>query len=197
VCALVIFIGAFSNSWVTAGRGMGIGPTGVEICFGQVCKTHGWRGVAGDIQVFGTLSLIGGIVAAAACVAFGGLFLANKRDKLPAVKIANGAFGFAIAAMAVFEMRLVTSNSDMTIGWSVFPALAGLIMAGVMLRKLAPHLQRPSEIGATPMPMTVSPTLPSGPYVDPKPPSCPRCGTPLTFVQGQQRWFCVREQDYV
>jgi hypothetical protein len=28
-------------------------------------------------------------------------------------------------------------------------------------------------------------------------PSCPRCGTPLQFVQQYQRWFCSREQQYI
>jgi hypothetical protein len=196
VCAVVSLVATFSKNWASAGRGIGIGPTGMEACLGSVCRDIAWRNISGGIQVLAVLSLLAGIAAAGACAAFGGLFLANKHDKIPAVRLGNLVLGVAAGVMAVFEIRIL-AEGQISISWAVFPALASVVTAGVMLRKLEPHVVRPVPRAAVPsVALPIATTLPSAPQFQ-APPSCPRCGTRLSFVTDKQRWFCVRDQEYV
>ena len=208
VCAVVIAIGTLSKNWVTAGLGIGVGPTGVEACLGSVCRGLSWRGISRDIPVFATISLVAGITAAVACGLFGVLVLAERRNKLPAVRRAKLALAIAALAMFVFELRLLLEGHEVSVSWAGVPILASVLTGAVMLRKLAPHLHQapltgvrrlaPSQaIAVIPIvTMPAIPTLPTGPQLQ-APPSCPRCGTRLAFIPDKQRWFCVREQEYV
>ncbi|MDB4953389.1 MAG: hypothetical protein JWO36_958 [Myxococcales bacterium] len=194
VCAIVILVAIFTKSWATAGKGIGLGPSGVEVCFGfgAACHDMPWRGLSGDIAVFATFALISGIAAAIACAGFGGLFLATRQDKLPQVKLGKYALVTSAVAMTVFEIRVLAAGHDLS--WGVFPALASVVTGIVMLRKLAPHLRVERPIA-----MAIAPPIPQPAPVaaSAETRSCPRCGTRLAYISEKQQWFCVREQEYV
>ncbi len=135
-CGVAILIAIFTKSWAT-GRGgdVGVGPLGVEACFRGICRDVGWGNVDGDIKAFGYLSIITGLGAAAMCGVYGGMLLANKRNKLPPYKLGNIALGAGAFAMTFFTVRLL-GESEASISWSPLLGIGGVITAGVFLRKL-------------------------------------------------------------
>jgi hypothetical protein len=168
-CAVLILVGTFNHSWLTAkGGDAGIGPLGAEVCMRGICRSIGWGMISGDIQLFGTLSLIGGIAAALAAAAYGGAFIADRRDKLPAVKVANIVFGLSAFATTFFLLRMLTDGKGLSISWGAFPSIGGIIVAGAMLKKLAPHLKSP-PLQPLPPPQDSPPPPPLPPTV-PMPP---------------------------
>ncbi|MBA3394418.1 MAG: hypothetical protein H0T89_17365 [Deltaproteobacteria bacterium] len=148
-CGVAILIAIFTKSWAT-GRGgdVGVGPLGVEACFRGICRDVGWGNVDGDIKVFGYLSIITGLGAAAMCGVYGGMLLANKRDKLPPYKLGNAALGAGAFAMTFFTVRLL-GESQASVSWSPLLGIGGVITAGVFLRKLKAALGSPA--GTVPM----------------------------------------------
>ena len=143
-CALLILIATVTKSWGTGGGGrrggVGIGPLGLEACMGSMCQSIPWSaakgGMGSDIQVFAILSALTGFAAVAAAATFGGMIVAGKTAKLPPIKLAMGVFGAAAFSMTFFAMRVATSIKQVSISWSAFVGLAGVITGGVMLRKL-------------------------------------------------------------
>jgi hypothetical protein len=218
VAALLILVGTVSKSWVGGGRGsrdIHIGPMGAEACMASVCVEIPTRGIDGDIEAIMVIALISGFASAAAAGMFGGMALAGKSDKIPVPpKLANVAFGLAAFSMTFFVIRMLSEKGELS--WAGFPAIGGVILAGVGLKKLMPFLvARPALPAGAPQPYApqaygsqpyVQQSQPMQPQMAPPPmpppqqqavPNCPRCGTQLHFVAQYQRWFCPREQQYV
>ncbi|HEY5951060.1 MAG TPA: hypothetical protein VIV40_36465 [Kofleriaceae bacterium] len=142
VAAALILVGTVSKNWVSGGRGskdIHIGPLGGEACMGSVCVDIPTRGVPGDIEAIMVIALISGFASAAAAATFGGLAFANKTDKIPVPpKLAHMAFGLAAFSMTFFLIRMISEKGE--ISWAGFPAIAGVVLAGIGLKKLTPFL---------------------------------------------------------
>lgn len=199
VCAVAILVACFTKSWVSwheGGNESGsIGPLGAEFCGRhEGCLGVPWSvleskrvGMPGDISLWGTLSLIGGLAAAAAAALCGWRILSRSADKIP-VKAVRATFAAAAGVMALFAMRLLTSSMKIRLGldWGMVLGIAGVaIAAAVFQAKIMPWLS--TFVPQTP-PAPVAPVAMT--------PPCPRCHRPLTFVAQYQRWFCESCRDY-
>ena len=186
--ALPILIGTLSSSWVTGPHGSAIGPTGPEVCLGTFCRGVPWGDGLLGAELLAIVALVAGLAAVAACVGFGGLYLAGRTAKLPKTVHARRIFAAAVVCFVGFEARLLALDG-MSLSWAPFFATAGVVAGFVLLRKLAPHL-----LPAPPV-APIMKTLPTGEHV--RPATCPKCGTIMTFDSAKQKWFCLRDQEYV
>ena len=152
--AALILIGTVSKAWFHAGMHgseVNVGLTGAEVCFESRCVDAPNDNLPDVVPLFMYMGLIGGIAAAAAAGLFGGLSLANKRDKIPVPpKLGHIAIGVAGVGMVGFFLRVVAEGGkgDTNPSWAIVPAIGGLILASVGLRKLAPFL--PSTVARLP-----------------------------------------------
>ena len=211
-CALALLIGTFSRSWASwtegGGESGGIGPAGAEFCMRGMCSDIPWSvlesarvKMSGDISVLGTLSMLGGLAAAAAAGLCGVLILTRRPEKVP-VKPVRAALGAAAVVMAFFAMRLLTSSMKIKLGVSYGTVIglgAAIAAVAIFQTKVMPWLaQVPRAIagpGAGPgAPMMQQPQLP--PQMQPPSYPCPRCQRPLVWVAQYQRWFCEACRDY-
>ena len=139
VTAAVILIGLFTKSWFTPERGDGgVGLTGVEVCRGDRCETAAWdelKRAPKDIGVFGWLGMLGGLGAAGLAAAVGGLVASGKAQRVP-LKVMNVVLGVAAFSTTMFAMRVFGEMSrDVSIGYSGFLAIGGIIAAGAILQR--------------------------------------------------------------
>ncbi len=229
IAAVLIFVGTISKNWFSGGgaaRDVHIGPLGIEACMGSVCVDVPSRGIDGDISAIMVIAMLSGFASAAAAGLFGVMALTGKADRIPVPpRLAQVAFGLAAFSMTFFAIRMLSEKAELS--WAGFPAIIGVILAGVGLKKLMPYLtarpalpagqpaQPPYQQGYPQQPNQSQPMQPqqqygSQPYQQPgmappampppaqqAVPNCPRCGTQLHFVAQYQRWFCPREQQYV
>jgi hypothetical protein len=155
VAAVLILIGTMSKNWISGGRGskdIHIGPMGIEACMSEgVCVDVPSRGIPGDIEAIMVIAMISGFASAAAAGTFGGMALAGKTDKIPVPpKIAQMAFGLAAFSMTFFLIRMISEKGE--ISWAGFPAIAGVVVAGIGLKRLTPFLAaRPALPPGQPM----------------------------------------------
>jgi hypothetical protein len=143
VAAVLILVGTASKNWLSAGdrgsKDVHIGPLGIEACMGSMCIDVPTRGIDGDIEAIMMIAMLSGFASAAAAGTFGGLALADKRDKIPVPpKVAHICFGLAAFSMTFFVIRMLSEKAE--ISWAGFPAIGGVILAGVGLKKLTPFL---------------------------------------------------------
>ena len=111
------------------------------------------------------LALISGFASAAAAGTFGGMALAGKTDKIPLPpRLAQMAFGLAAFSMTFFVIRMISEKGE--ISWAGFPAIGGVILAGVGLKKLTPFLAAKPALppGAQQQFANQSQQQPMGPY---------------------------------
>jgi len=164
IAAVAILAGTLSKSWFTASRGdAGVGLSGVKICNHGECRTASWSDmprVPSEVPLFGYLGLIGGVLAAAGCVATGGLLLANRRDKVM-LKPLGAVLGVAALGQIAFVNRFMSGGGDkgVSIGWSMIVALAGLVAVAVISKALVtPLLQEapPPAPAPAPQPYTIA-----------------------------------------
>ena len=209
VAAALILVGTASKNWLSGGRAskdVHIGPLGIEACMGSMCVDVPTRGIDGDIEAVMMIAMLSGFASAAAAGTFGGMTLAGKRDTIPVPpKVAQICFGVAAFSMTFFVIRMLGEKAELS--WAGFPAIGGVILAGVGLKRLTPYLHTRLALPSGQPPQThPDPSQPMQPHMAPPPmpppqqqaaPSCPRCGTQLHFVAQYQRWFCPREQQYV
>ena len=140
IAAVLILIGTVSKNWITAGsREVHIGPMGAEACMSSVCIDVPTRGIDGDIEAIMILAMLSGFASAAAAGMFGGMALAGKTDRIPvSPRLAQAAFGLAAFSMTFFIIRMLSEKGELS--WAGFPAIIGVILAGVGLKKLTPFL---------------------------------------------------------
>jgi len=177
-CALAILIGVFTKSWMSGRGGLGgVGPLGVEVCFGT-CRSVGWEGAPGDVQLIAYLALAGGIAAAGASAWMAFLVFSNAPNKFPAFKLINGAFGIGVFATTFFAVRLLIESSQLSLSWSPIFAIGGVVTGGIFVRKLRPYW--PGQ-GTTPWPAVVKPAGQFGGQFGASPPGVgyPPSGPPM------------------
>lgn len=150
VAAALILIGTISKSWFHAGMhgtDVNVGLTGAEVCYESRCVDAPNDNLPDVMPLFMYMGLIGGIAAAAAAGVFGGMSLANKRDKIPVPpKFGHIAIAVAGIGMLGFFLRVIAEGGkgDTNPSWAIVPAIGGLIVASVGLRRLAPFLPSPA-----------------------------------------------------
>jgi hypothetical protein len=141
-----MFVGLLSKSWVTASAGfrdmkVAIGPLGAEACSGSICRDTPTDKLPGDVVFVMWIALIAGFASVALAGWLGGATLLGKRDKYPPVKLAQLAFGLATFAFVFFIIRMFSEGTrGLAPGWASFPAIVGVVLASVGLKKLRPFL---------------------------------------------------------
>jgi len=176
VAAVLILVGTFSKNWISGGRGsrdIHIGPMGAEACMSSVCIDVPTRGIPGDIEAIMVIALISGFASAGAAGTFGGMALARKTEKIPIPpRLAQMAFGLAAFSMTFFLIRMISEKGE--ISWAGFPAIAGVILAGIGLKKLTPFLAArpalPAGQQSQPMQQQSQPMQPHGQQSQPMQP---------------------------
>jgi hypothetical protein len=144
--ALLMFVGLLSKSWVTASAGfrdmkVAIGPLGAEACAGSICRDTPTDKLPGDVVLVMWIAVIAGFASVALAGWLGGATLLGKRDKYPPVKLAQLAFGLATFAFVFFIIRMFSEGTrGLGPGWASFPAIIGVVLASVGLKKLRPFL---------------------------------------------------------
>lgn len=209
VAAVLILIGIISRNWISASHGeYRIGPMGLEVCHSSVCfDVPNERGLPNDLELVMLLAVVSGFASAIAAGVFGGMALAKKHHKLPVPRLANIAFGLAAFSFVYFMIRVFTEVPRSAPGWAWAPAIAGVIVGGIGLKRLL-AVAPARSYQPNPMPQQPYGQQPYGQPMQPpamQPPAppqqqasfCPRCGTQLQFVDQYQRWFCPREQQYL
>ena len=151
VAAVLLLVGTFSKSWFSSSSGEGdfrisahFGPSGAEVCVNGNCHSTSDIGDGPDIlPLLSLAAVIGGLAAAAAAGLFGGLTLANKKDKIPGAlqpKIVHIAFGVAAGGYAGWFIRVIADGKGIGPSWGFVPAFAGVALAFVGYKKLLPFL---------------------------------------------------------
>jgi hypothetical protein len=158
--ALLLLIGVFNKSWFSASEEfvkISFGPTGAEACFQGSCRSTSDFDGPDVVPLLQFAVIIGGLAAAAAAGMYGGLFLANKKDKIPTQiqpKFVNIAFGVAGAGSVGLLIRVMAEGKGMGLSWGWVPALAGVALAWVGYQRLLPFLP---AAGARPFPQPMNP----------------------------------------
>ncbi len=144
----LMLIGALSKAWFTAGsgsRGGGVGLLGLEKCRRAMCETATWfdlKNIPAQIPIFATVALIASLAAVALLVHSGVMLVQNRVEaiKLKWLSQLLGLTSFGMVAF-VFSLSIGDWSRGLSLGWSTFVGLAGLIAASavtaVMVRPLA------------------------------------------------------------
>lgn len=142
VGAMMLFVGTFSMRWLKAPapHDGGVGLTGIEMCRGDRCQTASWdelKRAPKDIGIFGWVGLLGGLGAAGLAATIGGLVASGNTAKARTpIKVLNVVLGVASFATVMFAMRVFGEMSkDVSIGYSGFLAVGGIIAAGAIVTK--------------------------------------------------------------
>ncbi len=154
IAAVLIFVGTISKNWFSGGgaaRDVHIGPLGIEACMGSVCVDVPSRGIDGDISAIMVIAMLSGFASAAAAGLFGVMALTGKADRIPVPpRLAQVAFGLAAFSMTFFAIRMLSEKAELS--WAGFPAIIGVVLAGVGIKRLTPYLTaRPALPPGQPM----------------------------------------------
>jgi hypothetical protein len=154
IAAVLIFVGTISKNWFSGGgaaRDVHIGPLGIEACMGSVCVDVPSRGIDGDISAIMVIAMLSGFASAAAAGLFGVMALTGKADRIPVPpRLAQVAFGLAAFSMTFFAIRMLSEKAELS--WAGFPAIIGVVLAGVGIKRLMPYLTaRPALPPGQPM----------------------------------------------
>jgi hypothetical protein len=135
----LILIAALSKGWFTAGggsRGGGVGLLGVEKCRRAMCETATWfdlKNIPAQIPIFATVALIASLAAVAFLIHTGVVLLQNRASavKLKWLSQVLGLTSFGMVAF-VFSLSIGDWSRGLSLGWSAFVGIGGLIAASVV-----------------------------------------------------------------
>ena len=133
----MILIAAITKSWFTAGNSGGVGLLGLEKCRGMICETATWfdiKRIPTQIPIFATTALIASLVAIAFLIHAGVMLVQNRPEavKLKWVSQLLGLTSFGMVAF-VFSLSIGDWSRGLSIGWSTFVGIGGLIAASVVM----------------------------------------------------------------
>jgi hypothetical protein len=148
----LILIAALSKAWFTAGggsRGGGVGLLGLEKCRRGMCETATWfdlKNIPSQIPIFATVALIASLVAVAFLIHTGVMLLQNRVQavKLKWLSQVLGLTSFGMVAF-VFSLSVGDWSRGLSMGWSTFVGLGGLIGASVVTAVMVRPLTARSE----------------------------------------------------
>lgn len=133
----LMLIAALSKAWFTAGHSGGVGLLGLEKCHGAICETATWfdiKRIPTQIPIFATTALIAALVAVAFLIHTGVMLLQKRPEavKLKWVSQLLGVTSFGMVAF-VFSLSIGDWSRGLSIGWSTFVGIGGLIAASVVM----------------------------------------------------------------
>jgi hypothetical protein len=135
----LILIAALSKAWFTAStgsRGGGVGLLGLEKCRKAMCETATWfdlKNIPTQIPIFATVALIASLAAVAFLIHTGIVLLQNRVEavKLKWLSQVLGLTSFGMVAF-VFSLSIGDWSRGLSMGWSTFVGIGGLIAASVV-----------------------------------------------------------------
>jgi hypothetical protein len=132
----LILIAALTKAWFTAGHSGGVGLLGLEKCRGAICESATWfdmKRIPSQIPIFATTALIASLAAVAFLVHTGVMLLQNRLEaiklKLLSQLLALTSFGMIAF---VFSLSFGDWSRGLSVGWSTFVGIGGLIGAAVI-----------------------------------------------------------------
>jgi hypothetical protein len=142
-CAILIAFAMINKDWVTFGKHYTethMGPLGIEKEWNDAPTLD----VPSDAVAARTAVVVTGIAAALGCLAYAGLVLGGKRDKVPPFAIGYGVLALAAASQCYLVLRITSSSlNSAAVSWGTLPGLGGTVLAIVMLRQLRKQLAPP------------------------------------------------------
>ncbi|HEY5944824.1 MAG TPA: hypothetical protein VIV40_05005 [Kofleriaceae bacterium] len=141
----LVLIAALTKAWFTAGHSGGVGLLGLEKCHGAICESATWfdiKRIPTQIPIFATTALIASLGAIAMLIHTAVMMLQGRPEavKLKWLSQLLGLTSFGMVAF-VFSLSIGDWSRGLSIGWSTFVGLGGLIAASVvtatMVRPLA------------------------------------------------------------
>jgi len=76
------------------------------------------------------------------------------------------------------------------VDWDVVGAVADIII-------LKTVVEVPQVVSVAPQAATVQPAVTAQPTAEAKPPLCPQCGKPATWIEVYKRWYCYNCKRYL
>jgi hypothetical protein len=133
----LVLIAALSKAWFTAGHSGGVGLLGLEKCRNAMCESATWfdmKRVPAQIPIFATTALIASLVAVAFLIHTSVMLLQNRIEaiKLKWVSQLLGLTSFGMVAF-VFSLSIGDWSRGLSMGWSTFVGIGGLIGASVVI----------------------------------------------------------------
>jgi len=132
----LILIAALSKAWFTAGHSGGVGLLGLEKCRNAMCETATWfdmKRIPTQIPIFATTALIASLAAVALLIHSAIMLLQNRPEsvKLKWLSQLLGLTSFGMVAF-VFSLSIGDWSRGLSMGWSTFVGIGGLIAASVV-----------------------------------------------------------------
>lgn len=132
----LLLVAALAKAWFTAGNDGGVGLLGLEKCRGALCQSATWfdiRRIPSQIPIFATTALITSLVLVALLIHTGVMLLQNRPEavKLKWVSQLLGLTSFGMIAF-VFSLSIGQWSRGLSVGWSTFVGIGGLVAAAVI-----------------------------------------------------------------
>ena len=132
----LILLAALSKAWFTAGNSGGVGLLGLEKCRGAICESATWfdiKRIPSQIPIFATVALIASLGAIAFLIHTGVMLLQGRIEsvKLKWLSQLLGLTSFGMVAF-VFSLSIGDWSRGLSVGWSTFVGIGGLVAASVV-----------------------------------------------------------------
>lgn len=132
----LLLVAALAKAWFTAGSAGGVGLLGLEKCRGALCQSATWfdmKRIPSQIPIFATTALIASLALVAFLVHTGVVLLQNRPEavKLQWVSQLLGLTSFGMIAF-VFSLSIGEWSRGLSIGWSTYVGIGGLVAAAVV-----------------------------------------------------------------
>lgn len=132
----MILLAALTKSWFTAGSSGGVGLLGLEKCRGAICESATWfdiKRIPSQIPIFATVAVIAALGAVAFLIHTGVMLMQGRTEsiKLKWVSQLLGLTSFGMVAF-VFSLSIGDWSRGLSVGWSTFVGIGGLIAASVV-----------------------------------------------------------------
>ena len=133
----LMLLAALTKAWFTAGSDGGVGLLGLEKCRGAICQSATWfdmKRIPTQIPIFATTALIATLVTVALLIHTGIMLLQNRPEAIKLKWVAQllGLTSFGMVAF-VFSLSIGDWSRGLSIGWSTFVGIGGLIGASAVM----------------------------------------------------------------
>jgi hypothetical protein len=132
----LLLLAAMTKAWFTAGNSGGVGLLGLEKCRGAICESATWfdiKRIPSQIPIFATTALIASLLAVAFLIHTGVMLLQNRPEAIKMKWLSQllGLTSFGMIAF-VFSLSIGDWSRGLSVGWSTFVGIGGLITAAVV-----------------------------------------------------------------
>lgn len=143
----LLLVAALTKAWFTAGSDGGVGLLGLEKCRGALCQSATWfdiKRIPTQIPIFATTALIASLVLVAFLIHTGVMLLQNRPEAVKLTWVAQllGLTSFGMIAF-VFSLSIGNWSRGLSVGWSAFVGIGGLVAAAAVTAAMVrPLVQR-------------------------------------------------------